>query len=156
MQNSFVTTRKENDAALAAKDQQLATSHELNSRMRDDYEMLEERFKKHSKMNEGIVAELKADLKKIGETNKSLQDFKDKYDTVLQDERTDKQKMLIKLNEERDEMERTLKKQLDSTKTELEELQGEFQVKMMKIKLMELEVENKLIDIQEGQDGKEK
>lgn len=72
MQNSFVTTRKENDAALAAKDQQLATSHELNSRMRDDYEMLEERFKKHSKMNEGIVAELKADLKKIGETNKSL------------------------------------------------------------------------------------
>jgi hypothetical protein len=156
LQNSFVTTRKENDAALAAKDQQLATSHELNSRMRDDYEMLEERFKKHSKMNEGIVAELKADLKKIGETNKSLQDFKDKYDTVLQDERTDKQKMLIKLNEERDEMERTLKKQLDSTKTELEELQGEFQVKMMKIKLMELEVENKLIDIQEGQDGKEK
>jgi hypothetical protein len=27
---------------------------------------------------------------------------------------------------------------------------------MMKIKLMELEVENKLIDIQESQDGKEK
>jgi len=53
-------------------------------------------------------------------------------------------------------MERTLKKQLDTTKRELEELQGEFQVKMMKIKLMELEVENKLIDIQESQDGKEK
>ena len=94
--------------------------------MRDDYEMLEERFKKQNKMNESIVAELKADLKKIGETNKSLQDFKDKYETILQDERQDKQKMLIKLNEEREEMERTLKKQLDSTKTELEELQGEF------------------------------
>ena len=65
-------------------------------------------------------------------------------------------KMLIKLNEEREEMERNLKKQLDTTKRELEELQGEFQVKMMKIKLMELEVENKLIDIQESQDGKEK
>lgn len=156
LQNEFVTVRRENDASLAAKDQELATSHELNSKLRDDYEILEERFKKHSKMNDDFVTELKVDIKKTHDVNKELQEFKDKFDVVLQDERSDKQKMLIKLNEEREEMERNLKKQLDTTKRELEELQGEFQVKMMKIKLMELEVENKLIDIQESQDGKEK
>jgi hypothetical protein len=58
--------------------------------------------------------------------NKELQDFKDKFDVVLQEERSEKMKMLIKLNEEREEMERNLKKQLDTTKRELEELQGEF------------------------------
>jgi len=40
----------------------------------------------------------------------------------LQEERSEKMKMLIKLNEEREEMERNLKKQLDTTKRELEEL----------------------------------
>jgi hypothetical protein len=45
---------------------------------------------------------------------------------ILQEERSDKQKQWIKLNEEREEIERNLKKQLDSTKRELEELQGEF------------------------------
>jgi hypothetical protein len=54
--------------------------------------------------------------------NKELQDFKDKFDVVLQEERSEKMKMLIKLNEEREEMERNLKKQLDTTKRELEEL----------------------------------
>jgi len=65
---------------------------------------------------------LKVDIKKTSDLNKSLQEFKDKFDIVLQEERSEKMKMLIKLNEEREEMERNLKKQLDTTKRELEEL----------------------------------
>jgi len=37
-----------------------------------------------------------------------------------------------------------LKKQLDNTTSELETLKSEFNVKMQKIKLMELELDNKL------------
>jgi len=121
-----VQVRRENDASLASKDKELATSHELNSKLRDDYELLEERFKKQTKMNDDFVAELKVDIKKTTALNKELQDFKDRYDVILQEERSDKQKQWIKLNEEKDEIERNLKKQLDSTKRELEELQGEF------------------------------
>lgn len=62
------------------------------------------------------------DIKKTSDLNKELQEFKDKFDVVLQEERSEKMKMLIKLNEEREEMERNLKKQLDNTKRELEEL----------------------------------
>jgi uncharacterized membrane protein (DUF106 family) len=62
------------------------------------------------------------DIKKTSDLNKELQEFKDKFDVVLQEERSEKMKMLIKLNEEREEMERNLKKQLDTTKRELEEL----------------------------------
>lgn len=122
LQNEFVNVRRENEGALALKDQEIATSHELNSKLRDDYEILEERFKKHSKMNDDFVQELKVDIKKTNDLNKELQDFKDKFDVVLQEERSEKMKMLIKLNEEREEMERNLKKQLDTTKRELEEL----------------------------------
>ena len=62
------------------------------------------------------------DIKKTSDLNKELQEFKDKFDVVLQEERSEKMKMLIKLNEEREEMERNLKKQLDTTKRVLEEL----------------------------------
>jgi len=44
-----------NENALAVKDAEIGSSHELNSKLRDDYEILEERFKKHSKMNEDFV-----------------------------------------------------------------------------------------------------
>ena len=61
--------------------------------------------------------------------------------------------MQIKLNAEKDTIERKLKKELDESQTELETLKGEFKVKMMKIKLTELELENKLKDFEEGQEG---
>ena len=41
--------------------------------------------------------------------------------------------MQIKLNDEKDTIERKLKKELDESQTELETLKGEFKVKMMKI-----------------------
>ena len=41
--------------------------------------------------------------------------------------------MQIKLNDEKDSIERKLKKELDESQTELETLKGEFKVKMMKI-----------------------
>ena len=41
--------------------------------------------------------------------------------------------MQIKLNDEKDTIERKLKKELDESQTELETLNGEFKVKMMKI-----------------------
>ena len=122
LNSEFVTVQRMNENALAVKDAEIGSSHELNSKLRDDYEILEERFKKHSKMNDDFVQELKADIKKTSDLNKELQEFKDKFDVVLQEERSEKMKMLIKLNEEREEMERNLKKQLDTTKRELEEL----------------------------------
>ena len=58
--------------------------------------------------------------------------------------------MQIKLNDEKETIERNLKKELDESQTELETLKGEFKVKMMKISLAELELENKLKDAEEG------
>ena len=63
--------------------------------------------------------------------------------------------MQIKLNDEKDTIERKLKKELDESQTELETLNGEFKVKMMKIQLLQLELENKLKDAEEGQEANE-
>ena len=57
--------------------------------------------------------------------------------------------MQMKLNNEKEAIERKLTKELDDTQTELETLKGEFKVKMMKIQLQELELENKLKDHEE-------
>ena len=63
--------------------------------------------------------------------------------------------MQIKLNDDKETIERYLKKELDESQTELETLKGEFKVKMMKISLAELELENKLKDAEEGQEANE-
>lgn len=63
--------------------------------------------------------------------------------------------MQKKLNDEKDAIERKLTKELDESQTALETLNGEFKVKMMKITLAELELENKLKDHEEQHQEKE-
>ena len=96
-----------------------------------------------------MVAELKEDQKDTIVKLKKLQDFHDKYDEILQAEKTESQSMQKKLNDEKDAIERKLTKELDESQTALETLNGEFKVKMMKITLAELELENKLKDHEE-------
>lgn len=52
-------------------------------------------------------------------------------------------------------MENDYKVKLDQKTTALETLEGEFKVKMMKITLAEIELQNKLSDHKEGQEEKE-
>ena len=61
--------------------------------MKEDYEILEERFKKNQTLNENLVAELKEDQKDTIVKLKKLQDFHDKYDEILQAEKSESQSM---------------------------------------------------------------
>ena len=86
---------------------------------------------------------------------KTLQEFFDKHDKILQEQQSSSTAEIIQLRKEKDDMEAQYKKELDVKTTALETLEGEFQVKMMKIRLMELELENKLTDNAEAQEQKE-
>ena len=58
-------------------------TREANARIKEDYEILEERFSKNQKLNENLVSDLKVDHVAVVEKNKKLQEFKDKYDVIL-------------------------------------------------------------------------
>ena len=73
----------------------------------------------------------------------------------MQEQQSSSTAEIINLRKEKDDMEAQYKKELDVKTTALETLEGEFQVKMMKIRLMELEWENKLTDNAESQEQKE-
>ena len=76
--------------------------------------ILEERFKKNAKMEEEMIQNLKEErLSKAAEMTK-LQEFHDKFDTILQYEKTTAQKEYIMLQEESDATEKRLKKELDT------------------------------------------
>lgn len=79
--------RREFDAAQAAISQEMQVTREANQQLKEDYEILEERFKKNQTLNENLVVELKEDQKGTIVKLKKLQDFHDKYDTILQDEK---------------------------------------------------------------------
>ena len=95
-------------------------------------------------MQEQIIAGFKKELLDNQEKSKELQDFFNRYDTIIQQERKANFESIKEINERKEEIERNLKKQLDNTTSELETLKSEFNVKMQRIKLMELELDNKL------------
>ena len=62
---------------------ELSVSRECNATLKEEYEILEERFKKHSKMIEDQNSDLENDLKNMATKCKKLQDFYDKHDAIL-------------------------------------------------------------------------
>ena len=60
-------------------------TRDSNAQIREDYEILEERFKKNTNLNEELVAGLKEEGKKQDAKLKRLQDFHDTYDIKLQE-----------------------------------------------------------------------
>ena len=60
-------------------------TRDSNAQIREDYEILEERFKKNTNLNEELVAGLKEEGKKQDVKLKKLQDFHDTYDIKLQE-----------------------------------------------------------------------
>eukprot|EP00354_Favella_ehrenbergii_P008095 CAMPEP_0170462944 /NCGR_PEP_ID=MMETSP0123-20130129/8242_1 /TAXON_ID=182087 /ORGANISM="Favella ehrenbergii, Strain Fehren 1" /LENGTH=140 /DNA_ID=CAMNT_0010728255 /DNA_START=1179 /DNA_END=1601 /DNA_ORIENTATION=+ len=81
--------------------------------------------------------------------NKKLQEFYDKHSTILAERESELTAQILKIKNEKEESERTLQKELDSKKTELETYAGELKVRMMKIRLKEIELENQIIDEKE-------
>ena len=65
-----------------------------------------------------------------------MQDFYDKHDAILMDERKGSQDQIIKLTKEMNDLEQRYKKELDEKTTKLETLEGTLQIQMLQIKLM--------------------
>ena len=130
-------------------------SKETNATLADEQSMAAESFTRRNRVNEDENKRLEVDIKSKVANNKKLQEFFDKYDKILQEQQTSSQTEIISLRKEKDDMEASYKKELDIKTTALETLEGEFQVKMMKIRLMELELENKLTDTAEAQEQKD-
>ena len=62
---------------------ELEVSREANATLKEEYEILEERFKKHSKMIEDQNSDLENELKNMAAKCKKLQEFFDKHDAIL-------------------------------------------------------------------------
>mmetsp|Transcript_26387 Transcript_26387/g.35256 ORF Transcript_26387/g.35256 Transcript_26387/m.35256 type:complete len:156 (+) Transcript_26387:1134-1601(+) len=100
-------------------------------------------------MQEDQMAEAQKDIKNMATKNKKLQEFYDKHSTILAERESELTAQILKIKNEKEESERTLQKELDSKKTELETYAGELKVRMMKIRLKEIELENQIIDEKE-------
>jgi len=92
-----------------------------------------------------MVANLNGKLVGAQEKMKDLQDFYDRHEEIMAKERKTYLEMIKDTNNSKEELEARLCKQLDQTTIELETIKSEFNVKMQKIKLQEIELENKLL-----------
>lgn len=110
--------------------------------MKEDYDMLSEQFRKHSKMQEDQMGEAQKDIKNMTAKNKKLQEFYDKHSTILAEREAELTAEIIQIKKDKEESEIALNKELDKKTTELETYQGELKVRTMKIRLKEIELDN--------------
>ena len=73
-------------------------TRDANTQIKEDYEILEERFRKNTNLNEELVAGLKQEAAKVEIKLKKLQDFHDTYDVKLQEKVNEAQQIQISLN----------------------------------------------------------
>lgn len=95
-------------------------------------------------MYEKINADIRQELLEVKSSQKELQDFYDRYDAIIQEERTANMMQIKGINDTRDKQESELRKQVEELDIELKTLKSEFTLRMQKIRLAELEVDNKL------------
>ena len=97
-------------------------SKDANIKIKEDYEGLEERYSLLQNESDKLVGELRDEVKIIQEKTRTLQDFYDKYDDVMQEQREDFTQQLRTLRKEKDATEADLKKQLAATQSDYETL----------------------------------
>lgn len=91
---------------------QLKASRDLLAVVKEDYEMLEDKFNKQNKMYEEMLQSNKQEIYYLKDRQKELQDFHDRYDTIIQEERTASMNQIKEMNDIRDKAENTLNRKL--------------------------------------------
>jgi len=92
--------------------QQIKLSRDALAHVKEDYELLDERYTKQSKMYEELLQPLKKELYDLKDRQKELQDFHDRYDVIIQEERNQNINQIKEINETRDKSENALNRKL--------------------------------------------
>lgn len=120
---------------------QLNFSKESNESLKNDYDLLQEKFEAYMRTNNQINDNLKKDMEELNQKymlckfnlEELTQDMEGKIQSRLQEAEESEQKM-------RDELEKK-DKELGTAKNELAALKGEITLKLTKLKVMELEMQ---------------
>ena len=89
-------------------------------------EILKKGREKDRDMLDQIIANQRKDATDQIEKVRHLNDFYERHEEIMSSERKDAAQQIRMLNDEKDEIEKNLKKQLDATQTELDSLQSEI------------------------------
>ena len=109
---------------------QLTFSRNANKKLKEDYDLLNEKFKKEKIILEQMVSDTNSKILGQQDKLKQLQDFFDRHEEIMAAERKSNIEMIRDTNKVKEETEAKLKKTLDKTVIELETIKSEFNVKM--------------------------
>lgn len=84
---------------------QLTFNRNATAKIKEDYEIMEDRNSKSKEMYEKLVANLREELHGVKINQKELQDFYDRYDVIIQDERKNNINQIREINDQRDKIE---------------------------------------------------
>ena len=121
-QDEMVQLGRSHGETQAQLAKEMQVTRDLNAKVKEDYDIPQERFQKHQVLNEKLVGELKQDHEQLGLRCKELERFREKHESIFQAERNESMKTIIKLNQEKESMEKKYSKALDDARTELETL----------------------------------
>ena len=129
---------------------QLNFSRNVNKLLKEDIDLINEKLKKEKDAYETMLDNSNKQILAQSEKFKELQDFFDRHEEIMVLERNQNMELVRDANKSKEETKAKLSKQLDKTVLELETIKSEFNIKMQRIRLQELELENKVIAQQQS------
>lgn len=125
-------------------EQNLTFSREANAKLLSDYNMVQDKNDKMTRHQNNLIQDLKEEISKMTLRMTHLQIFKDEYDQTIAAEREKIDQETKLIIQEKEEELKVTKSDKNILQKEVDKLKSEYNQNMASIKLMELELEEKL------------
>eukprot|EP00347_Sterkiella_histriomuscorum_P023898 403333005 len=146
LSNDFEFRRKEWDANENRLLAQLSFSKESNENLKKDYDLLQEKFEAYMRTNNQINDTLKKDFEELNSKYHlckfQLEDIRNEMDEKIKQETSRAQASELLMKDELDKKD----KELVQAQNELTAMKGEINLKLTKLKVMELELAKQRIE----------
>ena len=118
--------------------------------MKSDYDIMTDKFDKQSKAQNNLNQDLKDEITELNNKVSKLQIFYDDSEEIMNTQKAKTKKLIDETTAESTKQIEDMQKERDDCKKELESFKAEFNMKMTQIKIMEMELEEKLQNAEDG------
>ena len=128
----------------------LEFSRAANRNLKSDYDIMTDKFDKQSKAQNNLNQDLKDEITELNNKVSKLQIFYDDSEEIMNTQKAKTKKLIDETTAESTKQIEDMQKERDDCKKELESFKAEFNMKMTQIKIMEMELEEKLQNAEDG------
>ena len=136
--------QQEYDQNLKRLTSNLEFSQDANRNLKNDYDLLQDKFDKHMKATNNLNMDLKEEIEQLNAELGKLRIFKDDHDELIKEAKVKMEKAMEDTLQAKEVALNDSIAEKNKISKELDEFKAEYTRKMNQVKLLEMELEQKL------------